>query len=430
MTVIHGVSPATFRRLFATPLLCLSLVAVACDVATSRTSSSISTAFDSAGVRIIQFDEMPSRRPSWSLHPEPLLLLGESNDTDAVLANPLEALGRADGGLVVRDSYRGFFSLKYFDSEGRLTATSARWGEGPFEFRFPLGVHRLPGDSVLVVGESGRYAVFGPTGEGAREARVVRSTPSGAFRSYYPGRGLVVVEAQVLSRRDTVDFGLVRGQQQFLTRSMWESSVGTHLVAAPYTPGWNRESGGRPNAVWTHRYPFAPLTSAGAGPDRFWLAVADQPEVRAYDLEGGVAIVVRFANPAETVTWWDRRRFKRRVEDYARSDDEEGWAQYLREVEFPKIKPYYGRLEVDRDGNVWIQHFQVEPGDQLWSVFDRSGNWLANFQLPVELTSPCEWNPRRILPCDRIFEIGADYMIIETEGQFGVRRVGKYEILR
>lgn len=394
-------------------------------------SSLVPTVEDSSGVRIVEYSRVPLGGPTWEVIPEPRVLVGDSSDTEAVLVNPLAALGTADGGMVIRDSSRGFFSLKYFDPTGRLIATTADWGQGPFEFRFPLGVHRLQPDSVLVVGEDGRYAVFGPFGARVREGRAASLASPQAVLSHHAGRGLVIVanSRPSLGSDGRRQFGLTRWQRDFMTISLWDDVPERRLASAPGTPSWNREMSGRPNGVWTHTYPFRPLTSAGAANGRFWLAVADRPEVRGYDPVRGLELLVRFSGVAEDVTWWDRRAFKKSVEEHGTGSNEERWADYLREVEFPDTKPYFGRIEVARNGDLWLQHYQFGPGDQLWSVFDPSGDWIANVKLPAELVSRCEWNPRRY-PCDRIHEIGQDHILVETEGAFGVRMLGRYRIER
>lgn len=398
--------------------------------ASSGAQAPVSTVVDSAGVRIVQYDLPPLSQPTWHVDPTPLVLVGRSGQADEVLANPLSAIALPDGGLAVRDSQRGFFKIKFYNADGSLRATAAQWGEGPFEFEFPLGVHRRGEDSVLVVGEDGRYAVFNALGMPVREGPVQGLPVHNALWSYYMEEDLVVVATDVVSTDRTPTFGRRRSQLDYVvTRLSGDAQLDT-LATFPSTPVWFREVTGRPGAVWTHRIPFSPLTSATANDGRFWLGRADIPEIRGYAASLRLEVLIRFGHDPESVSWWDRRAFKSKVA--ARGDESEGWSRYLREVEFPETKPYFGRLESAVDGSLWLQRYDPFGGQgaQYWDVFDRIGAWMATVAIPEALISDCERDLRRITPCDRIHDIGEDYVVIETEDSLGVRTVGKYRIRR
>ena len=98
-----------------------------------------------------------------------------------LFVNVLLGTQLSDGTLVIRNSNRGIFELRYFHPHGEHLATASRWGQGPYGVQVPAGAFRTGGDSILVVGRDGRYAVFGPRGERVRDGRF--QTVGGSFPS-------------------------------------------------------------------------------------------------------------------------------------------------------------------------------------------------------------------------------------------------------
>lgn len=66
---------------------------------------------------------------------------------------------------------------------------------------------------------------------------------------------------------------------------------------------------------------------------------------------------------------------------------------------------------------------------QLWDVFDESGEWIATASFPSSVVPSCARHAR-LSPCDRILEIGNDYVLMGV-GEYGdVRQVALYELRR
>jgi hypothetical protein len=364
----------------------------------------------------------------WVVNATPTLVIGEvSGPEEYLLTNPLTAIRQADGVIVIRDSNQGYFSLRYYDSSGSHLATASRFGQGPFEFRYPLGVHGLPGDSILVLGEDGRFAVFGPRGESVREGRfdLADVLPAIPLSSH-------LVDATHIVSAKSPGTGLppagVHRDEVFLL--LWNTgdaeldTLGTVLSSPTF---YDRTTDGR--GVYIYPYPYAPETSFTAGRGRVWVGQADVPEIRGYDSSGGLAVVIRFTDERKRVGWFDRRRFRSELLEGLTGDNERRFARYARSAEFPDTYPHFARLEVDRMGRLWVKRYEVpwSEEDQLWDVFGQDGGWIATVSIPTAVVPGCARQTRRT-PCDRILEIGEKHILLDMGDPRDVRRVASFEL--
>ena len=364
----------------------------------------------------------------WFVSETPSLVIGEAmGPEEYLLTNPLAAMRLSDGTIVIRDSANGFFHLRFYDGAGQHLATVSAWGEGPYEFRRPLGVHEMRGDSVLVLGEGGKFAVFGSRGERIREGHVRdREAFIGSSVWSHSFDGRLVLVGKLVDAAGLPDPGVQRPDVLFA----W---VGFDQPTRPLppvlgSPGYFEPSD---NGVFAYPYPFAPATSGVTTGAVAWIAQGDQPEIRGYDSTGSLSVVLRFSDPAPRVAGEDRRRFRSEVVRGSTGAGEARWARYARSVPFPETHPHVGRLEADDEGNLWVQRYELPwaTSEQLWDVFDESGEWIATASLPSSVVPPCD-RRARWGRCDRILEIGHEYVLMAL-GDFGdVRRVALYELRR
>lgn len=379
-------------------------------------------------VSVVELDHLPlPEPPDWQVERTANLSIGEADGPpERVLVFPVAAFATSAGGIVVRNSMNGLFEIRYYDEAGQHLATASRFGDGPFEFRYPLGLHLLPGDSVLVLGEDGRFAVFGPRGERVRAGRdgmesllplvsgsLLIDPTHAAVTKIDPGQGLPE--------------GVYRGGAHQLAFDLESHTVDTvaFLLGSPgfYEP---MTRGGMPG-VHIFPYPLRPVTSAAAGGGLLWVGQADIPAIRGYAATGGLQVVIRFAfDPPET-TREHRRRFR---EEMLRGQEGERATQlerYSVGMEFPAVLPYFDQLKVDREGNVWVKRYEPPwaEGPQYWDVFDQHGLHIATAALPGEILPACARQAHA--QCDRIQDIGSDYVLIGS-GPGDIPRVSRYTL--
>jgi hypothetical protein len=364
--------------------------------------------------------------PVWRVDPLPQVTIGALDGPDEyLLTAPQEGMVFGDGTIVIRNSSRGFFELRYYDREGRYITTASRWGQGPFEFRFPNGVMHLPGDSALVVGEDGRYAVFGPRGERVRDGRIA-AVPALALGHEFIGADQF--GGVTLGPTGGPPTGVVRTPMAFLVQGL-NGDVDT-LAVLPGEVGYYEREGA---VTRTFVAPFTPFVGWGGG-GMYWVGQTDVPEVRGYDADSRVRTTIRLRRAPVEVTRADRSRWTDAyVERWSRipTFDRRSMDRALDQLGFPETLPYWRSLDVDGLGKLWVSRYDVPwaEGPQYWDVFSQSGVAIATAMIPEEIVPPCFRQVRALL-CRRIFEIGPDYVLMSDRDTLGVPRVKKYGLVK
>ena len=165
--------------------LALLLSTAACGSREAGADTTV-TVTDSAGVRIVQSDaDNPVWGPQevWTLSGNPRLQVGNrAGNPNQQLYQVRDAERLPDGRILVANSGVGL--VRVFNDEGGHVAnlvTPAPDGETVP----PVGVHALPGDSILAVGKDGSISVYAPDGRLARRAPVALPT-EGVADSFRP----------------------------------------------------------------------------------------------------------------------------------------------------------------------------------------------------------------------------------------------------
>ena len=134
--------------------------------------------WDSAGIRIVEYDGVPASAGTVSLSPEPIYRHGTEPDHYLFQLIWLGAL-QPDGSAIIVDA--GSQDLVRIDFGGDSYSILARNGEGPNEVRRVVGVFVLGQDTILVEDDgNARFAVF-------ESGTVTRSTSTMGDRSLTTG---------------------------------------------------------------------------------------------------------------------------------------------------------------------------------------------------------------------------------------------------
>ena len=109
---------------------------------------------DSAGVTIVDNGSLDLNRELLAAV-EPVVEIGVADGAAELQFFQVSGATRlADGGFAVTDG--GSRELRIFDEDGSHRATAGGAGGGPGEFRYPIAVHALGGDTIMVLDRSDR----------------------------------------------------------------------------------------------------------------------------------------------------------------------------------------------------------------------------------------------------------------------------------
>lgn len=373
---------------------------------------------DSAGVTIMSFAEPRLPLGSWRFQVEPDLTLGTLDvPPEEVLYGIQRGTILSNGTIVVGLALGNSIELRYFESDGSFLTSAARYGRGPGEFVDLAGLFPVQGDSVLAFGSVGmRYAVFDRMGNRGR---------SGGFPLpvAFPA-GLVdeehIVLQDVVTGVPSARTGPRQSQLLILNFDLVDEEIDT-VAWSPYQK-WFRDE-----EAFVFQQPYTVLTRVAVSDDRVWIARTDVPEVRGYAPNGELRVIVRGPWSTRPMTGRDRRNWER---SYA--VDLEHRHRFINEhAEYPEELPAIDNILTDRSGNLWVLRFTPvgSDADLTWDVFDPEGRWLTTLEMPLEIFGGCA--RRGYLPrCNRILEIGTDYVLMKDIDELDIGRVRRHSLSR
>lgn len=360
---------------------------------------------DSAGISIVETGQaLWDSVPGWTVDSVPFLSVGEEDGEDPyLLGYPAGAFLRGDGSVVIADGRNQ--ELRVFDANGRYLETKGRKGPGPAEFNRIERLARCGDDEIWIVAGRSRVAVWGVEVDYRREFTVVNNImwPLICFN----GTGLLVKRDLNEIEEDRVNTITVDSLHLMVV-----DSVGDTPHDLMDIPLWSRI------LVKTDRgglgliHPFGRPTLLGQAGGNLIIGFARQLEVGTYTKEGQLIRIAR--GPAEDMTLSSAM-----LKEYAAADLEGNDLQTREGLAgggnpMPDSIPAYIALEVDRDGNIWLQRWHV-PGspDTRWGVFREDGRFLGHLTLPSGI---------------RIHEIGRDYVLGTMMDSLYTQRVQAFRI--
>lgn len=353
---------------------------------------------DSAGIRVVENHGLSALDAlGWTVEEQPVLDLGGGGSAPE-LYQVMDAVRLQDERIVVASN--GSTALQVYSPDGQHLQTIGREGEGPGEFRSVFWVGRLPGDTIAAWDPSlGRLSVFGPD---ASLVRVV--TPRGSLGLLPRAQG-VLSDGRLVLATGAGAGGGVSSQSRAYRDTLTYVVLGTDGVIADTLgrfPGTEMIAIGGPSAgLLVRPLPFGRTTSAAVHEGRVYISTGDRYEIAAYSPGTGLQTVFRADRDPIPVTQQDIRDYRKTLvtlggDGSAHQDRQRD--QLLEEAPYPETMPPLTGLEVDAEGNLWVEEPRKPGSEQgsLWTVLSPEGVARGTVRLPRGL---------------RVKQIGVDWIL-------------------
>lgn len=371
---------------------------------------------DSAGVRIVE-NVAPSwsEGEAWRVEESPAVEIGLLDGPEPYQLFQVGAAKRlSDGRIVVANVGTG--ELRFYDTEGRHLLSAGGKGGGPGEFQNLEVVLLSRGDSIIAY-DPPDVAVFDPDGTYLRTARI-----EGAIsKSFHALRAVGLLRSHLLALRAlpnywTVEFtdGVNRkpslyGTFDFTTREF--DSLGTY-------PGYETYVEHTTWGVNERVFPFGKVAYIAARGEKIVIADNAGHALEVRDARGRLQMFIRFSRPVLPVT---EERMDRWIEDRlapyqsASPQQRAQWARGFREFPVAETVPAYRSIELDHDGNIWVEDFLPTHAAKTYQVFTADGIWLGGVGVPFAL---------------KPLDIGRDYLLGLWRDSLDVEHVRLHELIK
>lgn len=378
---------------------------------------------DSAGVRIVTSRPATVRR--WWISSQPLVQVGNSGkEAEQQLYRVTGALRLPDGAIAIANTGSG--EILVYDSLGALLRSEGRLGDGPGEYR-NLRLFRQQGTGRVVAYDLSQSRLsFLDDGLSFARSVTLQAPPAECPvpLTILENGATLTKPVCTSSPRDSAGAyrlsGVYRNRAAFRLYAETGDFVRTVVrlpgpeAAVSKLPGVRAGCGGpsQPPCLRFGAALFgrgAPTTSDGT---RLYYSDAASFDVRVFTLDGTLSLIIRRLMARRMVTEQDISAYLAR-----RSGSSDAGGRSMPEwrshpAEFPSLE----MLRTDAAGLLWVQHY-VGPRDteQIWSVFDTSGRFLAEVPMPADLT---------------VYDIGVDWVLVGWRDEMDVQYVRLYGLRR
>lgn len=317
-----------------------------------------------------------------------------------------DAIRRSDGSIVVAENDSD--EIRFFSPEGAFIRAVGGEGEGPGEFRWPHGIDRYRGDSLIVFDpELGRVTVLGLDGDVARVVPV-RLEAARLWHLHPLDDSTFVARAPLLWVPGEPD-GLYRRPEALVRLSDSGNLMDTvAIIAGSEEFQWN--SGGISSIpLFVRDSRFAVYKG------QVYLGDADEMEFKAYSAQGVVERIIRAPSFDLSVS---REEIQAERDARLGQNPSERNRGLMEAMPDPETRPAYTDLVIDSEGFIWAEESKgrtltmTDGRPSRWTVFSPEGEWLGRVQIPYRFF---------------VFEIGPDYVLGRRHDDEDVEHV---ELLR
>jgi hypothetical protein len=365
------------------------------------------TTRDSAGI-IILMNQAPAlgRLNAWSLTDPPELVVGGESDSTQQLHRVRSAALLESGGLAIANS--GTLQVRVYNPNGELARAFGRRGSGPGEFSSLDGIWTIRDDSILAFdGGTRQLHVFDKFGRYVRTIRFnnrianrVHRYPNGEFLGFT---------------------GVHDTRPRSANEIWWESytylrftSDGDSLGAIGPLHGMEYMSSDWEGSQLRAQRPLGHVAAVAVGPAVFYYGDSERYRVLAFEPGGRLTRIVERAGKLKSVTAQVRSGYiNERLGAATNPQLRLAWEQYFAKVPFPNVLPAYRRFDVDPEGNLWVQDWDLPGSTEVtWSVFSPAGQWITDVRGPQ----------------GQILAVGAEHLVLLLRDELGVERVAMFRI--
>lgn len=339
---------------------------------------------DSLGVTIVENGALDTTRELLATA-EPMVQVGVVEGAEELQLFQVSAATRLpDGGFAVTNG--GSRELRIYNGDGTHRATAGGAGDGPSEFGYPVGVHVLGGDTIMVQDRVDRVffnaqgEFLGRTTTDRQEmAELTQRIGGSSEGGQWMPDGSFFAPIYQWDQTPPVAGPHFRPSMTFVRVSSDFELVDTLGVFGGILQQFVDIGEQRPSVTVP---PFSRNTSWGLNSSESVVVAADNavPQVEFFFPEG-THVIARWSETPGAVTgaeveqWKDRQRdaswAQRRLPQLERA-----WAA----MDIPAEKPYYGRANAGSDGTAWLG--PVENQGMGWRAFSPDGRFLGVAGLP------------------------------------------------
>jgi hypothetical protein len=331
---------------------------------------------DSAGIEIVHLG-----KAAWDLA-GPLGLSSAPNlSIGARVGSDDEILYRVSGGVVLGDGRiailnGGTRELKYYSADGVLARRQGRDGEGPGEYRQPVGLWALLGDTVIVWDPRLLRATFvAPDATVVRETAILRRPRATEVVGAFADGSFVVFQQRMAEEQESMDQQLQGYYSRF-------SASGDSLNAIGVFP-WRRmittppaEGGGGMQMVQSGPPIFDAVTEVAATASGLWVGTTKKDEILWINESGEIERMIRWAGADRTVTDVVKEAYYDELRERLAANAPPGEGREPpRGRPFADILPSHAALVARNDGGLWMKEFP-QPGSgpsNRWRISGPTG---------------------------------------------------------
>jgi len=297
-----------------------------------------------------------------------------------------DVVATGDGGIAVLDVQAA--EVRLFDETGQFQATLGRKGDGPGEFRSPIDLALLPGDTLAVYDPvPGRITRFGPNSSTSRVttlAKVETQVSDGRFlrdgqlvgqSHWLDPDGVAPPAGEPTLVRNTVALTLFDGMGQVVDTidivPSLEEIVSIQMIGGRVSVLKRPPAFGRDNL-------FAPVESGT------WSSENDRFELRLRETSTGRLLRIVRAPSLELRT---TEEMAQEIRERVLAGAETAQERALMETWFslsprPELQPSFDAFASDDAGRLWVREWTPFQDGTRWWVFEPDGDLLGAVDAP------------------------------------------------